>query len=124
MPPGILQPSLPAEWNERVIEGTLLQHPALLAGALGSAAATTPLVLRQVDKIDLYLKADTDLHLLEIKRPSRHVEWGAAATQIARQWDERHQWLGSRRRTGVSVGRVSCALEPKKWHRQGSDGLE
>jgi hypothetical protein len=111
LPAGPLDRRCPENWNERVIEGTLLRHPSILARALG-ASSKDLLILRQVAQIDLYLRLKNELHLLELKRPTQHVKWQAAADQIARQWAANSAWLRKDRE------RVFLwAVSPIRWSR-------
>jgi len=96
-------------WKERVIEVSLLRRPEVLARAIGRSG-TDILALKQVWRIDLYLRVDGSLHLFEVKKPTAYGEHRKAATQIARQYCERSVWL---RRGDESVN--LWAVCPVEW---------
>ena len=53
------------DWKENVVERTLHRRPDVLANALGLQATTGGLLaLRQVARVDLYLRGGSHLHLL------------------------------------------------------------
>ena len=92
MPPELLEAECP-DWRESVVEKSFLRRPDVLAKALGVPMPQELLVLKQVARIDLYLRTQSNLHLLEVKRPTQYGEWRAAADQIARQWAQASHWL-------------------------------
>jgi hypothetical protein len=99
-------------WSETKIERALLQSPEIIADALGVENRTNLLVLRQVDEIDLYVRADGELHLIEVKRPSSHTSraWRSAVSQVIGYWRKNKVWL----RTGTQ--RVHLwAMCPARW---------
>jgi len=99
------------DWNENVIERTLLRRPDVLACTVGLRASPDGLLaLRQVARVDLYLRGGTDLHLLEMKRPRAYGQWLFAVEQIVRQWCAAATWL---RRSGESVH--LWAVVPVRW---------
>jgi hypothetical protein len=87
-----LVPECPA-WSETIIERSFLKCPEALAMAIGLRMPQPLLALRQVDEIDLYLRAEDGLHLFEIKRPSAHLGWQKAVGQIADYWTRSSAWL-------------------------------
>jgi hypothetical protein len=113
LPKGQLRPEQP-EWSESLLERSLLRRPAVLANALGVRTPDNILALRQVARIDLYLRHSTGLHLLELKKPTEHAnaKWQFAAKQIAGQWAAAAVWL---RRGDESVH--LWAVMPVRWSR-------
>ena len=107
------------QWNERRIESSLLQNPAALASVLGISRARKILALRQVDEVDLYLRVDDRVHLLEVKGlkgpgDSPYRKWREALSQIAEYWSSRRAWLTA---DAQSVG--LWALCPIRWDKVG-----
>ena len=82
------------DWTESVIERSFLRRPDALARVLGVTDTRHELlVLKQVARIDLYLRTHSGLHLVEMKGPKAHLQWRSAADQIARQWAQSCHWL-------------------------------
>jgi hypothetical protein len=111
LPAGPLAPELP-RWTEGSLERSLLHRPDVLAMALGVPMPCEILALRQVARIDLYLRCPGGLHLLEIKRPTEHRRWLSAAQQVARQWAAAAVWL----RRGTEPVHL-WALVPARWSK-------
>ena len=108
-----LAPECP-DWSERLIENSFLRQPQLLARVLGVDPSEDVLALKQVARIDLYLRSESGLHLLEVKKPTEHGEqWKAAASQIARQWVNECHWL---RHGGEPV--FLWAVCPVRWSKR------
>ena len=107
------------QWNERRIETSLLQSPAIIVRALGASNARRIVALRQVDEVDLYLRVDDKLHLLEVKGlkgrgNAPYRKWQSALAQIVKYWSSRHAWL-----TGDARSVRLWALCPIRWDEQG-----
>ena len=86
------------QWIDDRIEWALLKCPSVLTKALGIESSAPALVLRQVSKIDLYLRAEGHLHLVEVKGlRGRGQEpfnrWQEALNQIVRYWCSFGVWL-------------------------------
>jgi hypothetical protein len=100
-------------WPESQIERSLLKQPEILAEAL---RVTSPpdglLALRQVARIDLYLRVGQELHLLELKKATLYGRWQFAAAEIARQWCKSAVWL----RRGIRSVHL-WVLSPVRWSR-------
>ncbi len=72
LPDEELTPECP-DWTESVIERSFLRRPDALARVLGVTDTRHELlVLKQVARIDLYLRTGSGLHLVEMKGP-RHT---------------------------------------------------
>jgi hypothetical protein len=101
-------------WSESRIEWSLLKHPSFLAKALGVEPSAQALVLRQVSDIDLYVRADGHLHLVEVKglKGAPFNRWQGALNQIVRYWCNLGVWL---RRGDEAV--TLWALCPIRWSR-------
>lgn len=112
LPVAKLVPDTP-DWSEQLFECSLLRKPALLEAALGLAPTTSPLVLKQVSHIDLYLRSSDTLHLIEVKKPSELGKWRVAASEIVRQWSSNEAWL---RREGEPVR--LWTLCPTRWSKR------
>jgi hypothetical protein len=80
LPAGPLRPEQPG-WRERVIEMSFLRHPEIFLRAAGVAVPKRVLALRQVYGIDLYLRLDAALHLIEVRGPAEFGMWRYAADQ-------------------------------------------
>jgi hypothetical protein len=107
-----LAPDAPA-WEERVIEVSLLRRPGILATAIGIPPPHDILALKQVWRIDLYLRVNGGLHLFEVKKPTAHREYRKAARQLARQYVDRSVWI----RRGAEAVHL-WAVCPVKWSRR------
>ena len=88
----------PPSWNERRIESSLLKNPSALVRGLGIRGARRILALRQVDEVDLFLRANERVHLIEVKGlrgigRSPYRQWRFALGQIAAYWSSRRAWL-------------------------------
>lgn len=106
-------------WNERRIESSLLQSPLALANVLGFSDVGKVLALRQVDEVDLYVRVDDRIHLIEVKGlkgpgQSPYRRWGEALCQIAEYWSSRRAWLAADA-TSVNL----WALCPIYWNKTG-----
>ena len=100
-------------WSESVIERSFLKQPEILAKGLRVASPHDGLLaLRQVARIDLYLRAGQQLHLLELKKATEYGKWQVAAAEIARQWCNSAAWL---RRDVGSV--YLWVMSPVRWSR-------
>lgn len=99
-------------WKERVLENSLLRQSDVLARAIGVPTTEHSIALKQVARIDLYLRTREGLHLFEVKRPQAEREWLSAATQIAQQWGRQGHWL---RRGDEPVS--LWAVCPVRWTR-------
>ena len=69
-------------------------------------------MLSQVARIDLYLRAGQQLHLIELKRPTGYGKWEYAAVELAGQWGRSAVWL----RRGVGSVHL-WVLSPVRWSR-------
>lgn len=94
-PKGTLKPYCP-DFSETAIERAFLRRPGVLADALGlTIPHDSLLALRQVEKIDLYLRTPHGLHLLEVKRPDQYQTDVStrALRQIANYWTSTATWI-------------------------------
>jgi hypothetical protein len=57
----------PPRWHEGRIEASFVRTPIALIRALGIRQPKRLIALKQVDKIDIFLWADDQLHLFEVK---------------------------------------------------------
>lgn len=100
MPSGPIEPEQPV-WSERRVEHSLLRNPEVLVRLLRLKSPDI-LSLGQVAEIDLYLRSENSLHLLELKGPKgprAFNKWEGAAEEIAGQWCNAAAWIRSREET-------------------------
>ena len=98
-------------WRESVVERSLARQPELLAKAVRAAADPNGMiVLRQVARIDLYLRVGRQLHLIELKRPTGYRKWKDAAAELVGQWCRSAAWL----RRGIESVDL-WVLSPVRW---------
>lgn len=88
----------PPKWHEGRIEASFVRKPTALIRGLGIRQPKRLVVLKQVDDIDIYLSADDQLHLFEVKGlrgPGRmpYGRWPSALNQIVGYWEQRRGWL-------------------------------